>query len=185
MMEKHTKYYCGYKNIKKIYLCNHNQETEGKIICWVSSQVNLRTEMSGTVPPKGSVGACQAVCNPLQLSVYHPHLQRWVAQRHPDSPIYREAAQRDRLWTPKARARMKGFYSPKKRRTVLWPRKQVAIDLHDQWQSHTSTHFSVLCSVTLMSAPTQLSCNWQTGKSAFCLRFWTVPSFLNKWRVLS
>lgn len=52
MMEKHTKYYCGYKNIKKIYLCNHNQETEGKIICRVSSQVNLRTEMSGTVPPK-------------------------------------------------------------------------------------------------------------------------------------
>lgn len=38
--------------------------------------------------PEGSVGACQAVCNPLLLSVYHPHLQRWGAQRHPDSPIY-------------------------------------------------------------------------------------------------
>lgn len=31
MIEKHTKYYCSYKNIKKdFYLRNHNQETEGK-----------------------------------------------------------------------------------------------------------------------------------------------------------
>lgn len=148
------------------------------MICRLSCQVNPENRDERDWAPKGGVCVCQAVCNPLPVSPSPSPSEVDSAETHPESPMDREAAQGDRLWTPKARGRIKGFCSPKKRRIVLWPRKQVPIDLNDQWQSYPSTHFSMPCSVTL-SLPA-------VGKRKIsCLRCWMAPSFLNRWRVLS
>lgn len=77
VIEKHTKYYCSYKNIKKIFICVTitRKLRESDLSAFMSSKP-WEQRWAGLGPQR------RCLCATRYLSVHHPHLQRWVAQRH-------------------------------------------------------------------------------------------------------